>query len=88
MFEVAMKIFKAVRGAMVEVVMFLLAALLLTGLFTGLGAGQAGQAGGALGIVGAVGVLAYAVHQRKKQKNAGGLQRGTDVQASTNGGKE
>lgn len=34
------------------------------------------------------GVLVYAVHQRKKHKNAGGLQRGTDVQPSTNGDKE
>ncbi len=50
MFEVTMKVFKAVRGAMGEVVMFGLGAFLVTGLFIGLGAGQAG---GALGIGGA-----------------------------------
>ena len=79
MFEILAKIVTSILETGVEVVMYLLVALLLSALFDALGAGQAGSL---LGMVGA-GVLAYSVHQHKKRKAASGLQRGTDVQAAT-----
>lgn len=67
MFEVAMKSFRAVRGAMGGLVMLGLGALLLTGLFTGFGAGQAG---GALGIVGRGCWRTRCTHARNRKMRA------------------
>ncbi len=75
MFDILVKAIKAIKSGLVEVVIFLLLVLALTGLFATLGAGQTG---GLLSIVGA-GMLVYSIHQHKKRKAGAGLQGGTDV---------
>ncbi len=75
MCEILVKAIKTLKSWRVAVVMFLLVAPALGGLFTALGAGQAGGPVGRRGY----GVLVYSVHQHKKREAGAGLQGGTDV---------